>query len=137
MDGCGVRRSETATLRIQHVNGDTGMLSVQFGKGGTSRPVPWPHTIHGDSMRQFETVRALPQADLQQGDDGVLLPAACATQATAAARALVWPWCVPAHRLTRVEARRDVWRDHGHASAIQRAITAAKRSPRSDAPAAP
>ena len=54
MDGCGVRRSETAHLRIQHVNVDTGMLSIQFGKGGKARTVPLPHKIHGAIMRPFE-----------------------------------------------------------------------------------
>ena len=54
MYGCGVRRSETANLRIQHFNVDTGMLSVQFSKGGQSRTVPLPKKIHGSIMRQFE-----------------------------------------------------------------------------------
>ena len=84
-----MRRSETATLRIHHVKGDTGMLAVQFGKGGHSRTVPWPHTIQGAIMRPFETVRALQQEDLQKGDDGVFLPASFETKATSAARALV------------------------------------------------
>jgi site-specific recombinase XerD len=125
--GCGVRRSETATLRIQNFNVDTGMLSVQFGKGGTSRTVPLPHTIHGDSMRPFEQVRALHQADLKRGDDGVFLPASFAKQAKSAARELVWQWFFPAQSLTLVEARRELRRDHVHASAIQRAIKAAAR----------
>ena len=55
------------------------------------------------------------------------LPASFAKQATSAARALVWPWCVPAQSLTRVEARGELRRDHGHASALQRAIKAAAR----------
>jgi site-specific recombinase XerC len=76
-------------------------------------------------MRPFEQVRALPQADMQQGSDGVCLPAACAQKAQSAARERVWPWCVPAQRLTRVEAARDVRRSHGHAREIPRAITAA------------
>jgi site-specific recombinase XerC len=103
------------------------MLSVPCGKGGQSRTVPLPRKIHGDIMRPFEQVRALQQADLKQGDDGVFLPASFEQKATSAARDLVWPWCVPAHRLTRVEATRDVRRDHGHASALQRALKAAAR----------
>ena len=127
MDGCGVRRSETATLRIHHVNVDTGMLAVQFGKDGNSRTVPLPHTIQGDIMRPFETVRDLQQEDLKQGDDGVFLPASFAKKATSAARALVWQWVFPAPRLTLVEAMREVRRAHGHASDIQRVIKAAAR----------
>jgi Phage integrase, N-terminal SAM-like domain/Phage integrase family len=75
MYGCGLRLSEAADLRIQDFNVDTGMLSVQFGKGGKSRTVPLPKKIHGEIMRQFETVRALHQADMKKGYDGVFLPA--------------------------------------------------------------
>jgi len=127
MYGCGLRRSETAKLRIQNFNVDTGMLSVQFGKGGTSRTVPLPHKIHGDIMRQFEQVRALHQADLKKGYDGVFLPASFAKKAKSAARELVWQWCFPAQSLTLVEARRELRRSDVHASAIQRAIKAAAR----------
>ena len=127
MYGCGLRRSEAANLRIHQFNVDTGMLSLQFGKGGTSRTVPLPKKIHGAIMRQFEKVRALHQADLKQGDDGVFLPASFEKKAKSAARDLVWQWCFPAHRLTLVEATRDVRRDHVHDTAIQRAIKAAAR----------
>jgi len=116
MYGCGVRRSETATLRIQHVNVDTGMLSVQFGKGGTSRTVPLPHKIHGAIMRPFEQVRALHQADMQRGYDRVFLPASFAKKAKSAARELVWQWCFPARRLTLEEGaqrRRHACRSRG------------------------
>jgi site-specific recombinase XerD len=127
MYGCGLRPSETANLRIQHFNFDTGMLSVQFGKGGTSRTVPLPNKIHGEIMRQFEKVRELHQADLQKGDDGVFLPASFEKKAKSAARELVWQWFFPAQRLTLVEATREVRRYHVHETDIQRAIKAAAR----------
>jgi site-specific recombinase XerD len=101
------------------------MLSVQFGKGGKSRTVPVPNKSHAAMMRPLEPVREIPQEDLKKGDDGVLLPASFAKQAKSAARDLVWPWCVPAQRLTRVAATRAVRRDHGQATGIQRAIKSA------------
>src|SRR6267142_278949 len=110
MYGGDLRRSETASLRIQHVNVDTGMLSVQFGKGGKSRTVPLPNKIHCAIMRQFEKVRELHQADMQKGSDGVFLPASFEKKATSAARELVWQWFFPAQRLTLVEATREVRR---------------------------
>jgi site-specific recombinase XerD len=127
MDGCGLRRSEATNRRLHPCNGDTGRLSIQFGQGGTSRTVPVPKQIHGAIMRQVDQVRALHQADLQRGDDGVLLPASFAQQAKSAARDLVWQGFVPAPRLTRVEATRDVRRDPGHDTAMPRAIKAAAR----------
>ena len=125
MYGCGLRLSETANLRIQHFNFDTGMLSVQFGKGGKSRTVSLPHKIHGDIMRPCEKVRDLHQEDMKKGYDGVFLPASFEKKAKSAARELVWQWFFPAQRLTLVEARREVRRDHVHESDIQRVIKAA------------
>jgi integron integrase len=127
MYGCGLRLSEAANLRIHQFNVDTGMLSIQFGKGGKSRSVPLPKKIHGAIMRQFEKVRALHQEDLQKGYDGVFLPASFEKKAKSAARDLVWQWFFPAHRLTLVEATREVRRDHVHETDIQRAIKAAAR----------
>ena len=112
-------------LRNQQVNVDTGRLAVPFGKDGTSRTVPWPHTIHGDIMRPFEQVRELPQEDRPKGDDGVFLPTSFAKTATSAAYELVWQWCFPAQSLTCVAATRDVRRSHVHDTAIQQAIKAA------------
>jgi integron integrase len=127
MYGCGLRRSEAANLRIHHFNVDTGMLSVQFGTGGTSRTVPLPKQSHGAIMRQFEKVRELHHEDMTKGYDGVFLPASFDKKAKSAARELVWQWCFPAPRLTRVVATREVRRYHGHETDIQRAIKAAAR----------
>jgi integron integrase len=127
MYGCGLRLSEAANLWLHQFNFDTGILSVQFGKGGKSRTVPLPHKIHGAIMRQFEKVRALHQEDLQKGYDGVFLPASFEKKAKSAARALVWQWFFPAQRLTLVAATREVRRDHVHETDIQRAIKAAAR----------
>ena len=127
MYGCGLRLSEAANLRIHNFNLDTGMLSVQFGKGGKSRTVPLPKKIHGAILRQFETVRELHQEDLQKGYDGVFLPASFEKKAKSAARELVWQWFFPAQRLTLVAATREVRRYHVHETDIQRAIKAAAR----------
>ena len=78
-------------------------------------------------MRQFEQVRALHQADLKRGYDGVFLPASFEQKAKSAARELVWQWFFPAQSLTLVEATRELRRSHVHASDIQRAIKAAAR----------
>jgi integron integrase len=127
MYGCGLRLSEAANLRIHNFNVDTGMLSIQFGKGGKSRTVPLPKKSHDEIMRQFEKVRALHQEDLKKGYDGVFLPASFEKKAKAAARDLVWQWFFPARRLTLVESTRELRRYHVHETEIQRAIKAAAR----------
>ena len=90
MYGCGLRLSETANLRIHNFIFDTGMLSVQFGKGGTSRTVPLPHKIHGEIMRQFEKVRELHQEDIRGCLKSLRGVTSSATMAV-----LLW-WCVAA-----------------------------------------
>lgn len=125
MYGCGLRLSEASNLRIHNFNFDTGMLSVQFGKGGKSRTVPLPDKIHGDIVRQVEKVRALHQEDMKKGYAGVFLPASFEKKAKSAARELVWQWFFPAQSLTLVEATRELRRYHVHETDIQRAIKAA------------
>jgi integron integrase len=125
MYGCGLRLSEASNLRIHNFNFDTGMLSVQFGKGGKSRTVPLPDKGHGDIVRQVEKVRALHQEDMKKGYAGVFLPASFEKKAKSAARELVWQWFFPAQSLTLVEATRELRRYHVHETDIQRAIKAA------------
>jgi site-specific recombinase XerC len=55
MDACGLRLSEAPKLRIHNFNVDTGMLSVQFGKGGKSRTVPLAKKIHETSASRFHS----------------------------------------------------------------------------------
>jgi integron integrase len=125
MYGCGLRLSEAATLRIQNFNFDTGMLSVQFGKGGKSRSIPLPDKIHNEILRQTDKVRALHQQDMKKGYAGVFLPESFEKKAKGAARELVWQWFFPAQSLTLVEATRELRRYHVHETDIQRAIKAA------------
>ena len=74
MYGCGLRLAEAATLRLHNFNVDTGMLSVQFGKGGKSCTVPLPEAIRGEIAAPFERVRALHREDMAKGYAGVFLP---------------------------------------------------------------
>jgi len=51
MYGCGLRLSRDGQSADPNFNFDTGMLSVQFGKGGKSRTVPLPNKIPCEIMR--------------------------------------------------------------------------------------
>ncbi|QUW04125.1 phage integrase N-terminal SAM-like domain-containing protein [Chloracidobacterium validum] len=42
LDGYGLRLSEALALRLHNFNFDTGMLTVQFGKGGNLGQCPYP-----------------------------------------------------------------------------------------------
>ncbi len=125
MYGCGLRLSEVANLRIHNFNFDTGMLSIQFGKGGKSRTVPLPNKINSEIMRQFEKVRMLHQEDITQGYAGVFLPASFEKKAKHAACEFAWQWFFPAQSLTFIKATRELRRYHVHETNIQKAVKAA------------
>ena len=125
MYGCGLRLSEVANLRIHNFNFDTGMLSIQFGKGGKSRTVPLPNKINSEIMRQFEKVRMLHQEDITQGYAGVFLPDSFEKKAKYAACEFAWQWFFPAQSLTFIKATRELRRYHVHETNIQKAVKAA------------
>jgi len=125
MYGCGLRLSEAVGLRLHNFNFDTGMLSVQFGKGGKSRTVPLPESIHEEISAQIERVKALHQEDLAKGFSGVFLPGSFEKKAKGAARELSWQWFFPAQGLTRIEDADELRRYHLHETNVQRAVKAA------------
>ncbi|MEN9222316.1 MAG: integron integrase [Thermostichus sp. BF3_bins_97] len=123
--GCGLRLSEALSLRLHNFNFDTGMLSVQFGKGGKSRTVPLPESIQGEIQAQLERIKALYQEDLARGYAGVFMPGNFDKKAKGAARELVWQWFFPAPSLTRAKETGELRRYHVQETDIQRAIKAA------------
>lgn len=127
MYGCGLRLSEASNLRIQNFNFDTGILSVQFGKGGKSRMIPLPKKIFPEIMKQFEFVKKLHQEDLGNGYHGVFMPGLFDKKAKFAAKELVWQWFFPAHNLTYVDAEKGMRRYHLHETKIQLAVKEASR----------
>ena len=127
MYGCGLRLSEASNLRVQNFNFDTGILSVQFGKGGKSRMIPLPKKIFSRIMEQLEFVKKLHQEDLQNAYNGVFMPGLFDKKAKNAAKELVWQWFFPAHGLTYVEAEKGYRRYHLHETKIQEAVKDASR----------
>jgi integron integrase len=123
--GCGLRLSEATSLRLHNFNFDTGMLSVQFGKGGKSRTVPLPESIQDEIQAQLQRIKALHQEDLARGYAGVFMPGNFEKKAKGAARELVWQWFFPAPSLTRVKEIGELRRYHVQETDIQRAIKAA------------
>ena len=125
MYGCGLRLSEVVNLRIQNFNFDTGMLAVQFGKGGKSRLIPLPEKIRPEIMDQVKTIKNLHREDLKKGYNGVFMPGLFEKKAKFAPKELVWQWFFPAQSLTFVESEKGMRRYHVHESDIQRAVKSA------------
>ncbi|MDD2404733.1 MAG: integron integrase, partial [Victivallaceae bacterium] len=127
MYGCGLRLSEASNLRLHNFNFDTGMLSVQFGKGGKSRMIPLPRKIFPGITEQLDFVKKLHQEDLQNAYNGVFMPGLFDRKAKNAAKELVWQWFFPARNLTFVEKENGYRRYHLHESKIQLAVKDASR----------
>jgi integron integrase len=125
MYGCGLRLSEAVTLRVQNINFDGGMLTVQFGKGGKSRTVPLPEKIRAEILLQFERIKELHRKDLEKKYDGVFLPGSFERKSKSSAKELVWQWFFPAQSLTLVESTREIRRYHVHETDIQRTVKSA------------
>ena len=125
MYGCGLRLSEVVNLRIQNFNFDTGMLAVQFGKGGKSRLIPLPEKINPEIMDQVKTVKILHREDLKKGYNGVFMPGLFEKKAKFAPKEFIWQWFFPAQSLTFVESEKGMRRYHVHESDIQRAVKSA------------
>ncbi len=50
--GCGLRVAELVTLKVQHIDGERGLLRIDQGKGGKDRLVDLPPTLLSE-LRQY------------------------------------------------------------------------------------
>lgn len=126
--GCGLRLSECLNLRVHNFNYDTGILTVQDGKGKKSRTVPLPESIVPELKKHLDVVIDLHQKDLEQGYNGVFLYGRLEKKYKNAAKELVWQWFFPAKTLTRVADTGERRRYHIHESRFQRHIRRAVKT---------
>ncbi len=124
--GCGLRITESVTLRIKDFNFDTGMLTVR-GKGNKSRTVPIPKLIAPVILAQIETVKKLHDQDLASGFTGVFLEDQLEKKYPRAAKDLVWQWFLPQESLTFVAKDKELRRYHFHNTHVQDAMADAVR----------
>lgn len=68
--GCGLRLFECLKLRIQNFNFDTGILTINDGKGKKNRTVPIPQVLVPDLKKQVEHLKTVYLEDLKSGYDG-------------------------------------------------------------------
>jgi integron integrase len=125
--GCGLRLSEALTMRVHHLNFDTGMLSVQFSKGQKSRTVPLPKSIRDELQEHLEKIKRLYQLDLKANFDGPFMPPEIEKKYKNAAKELAWQWFFPAQNLTRVKETNELRRYHMHETSLQKAFRTAIR----------
>ena len=126
--GCGLRLSECLNLRVHNFNFDTGILTIQDGKGKKSRTVPLPELIIPELKTHLDAVIDLHQKDLEQGYNGVFLYGRLEKKYKNASKELVWQWFFPAKTLTRVPDTGERRRYHIHESRFQRHIRRAVKT---------
>jgi integron integrase len=125
--GCGLRLSEALTLRVHHLNFDTGMLSIQFSKGQKSRTVPLPKSIIDELHDHLERVKRLYKMDMKARFHGPFMPTEIEKKYKNAAKELTWQWFFPAKNLTRIKDTDELRRYHLHETSMQKAFRTALR----------
>ena len=134
--GCGLRLSECVQLRVQCFNVAAGVFTIHDGKGGKDRTGPLPDTMLPALRAPLEALKELHQRDLERNSAGVFLVNALESKYTHAAKALIWPWFVPAKQLTSVPKTEEYRRYHVHPTHLPKAMKDAVGNARLDKRAA-
>ena len=127
--GCGLRVTESVTLRAKDFNFDAGILTVR-GKGNKTRTVPIPKKITPELLAQMEAVKKLHDKDMEAGFAGVFLDDQLEKKYPRAAKELVWQWFMPQESLTFVAETKERRRYHLHKTHVQDALYEAVRKAR-------
>lgn len=131
--GSGMRLFELLRLRVKDLDLERRQITVRDGKGFKDRVTMVPESLRTRLAGQLARVRAVYEADLQAGYQGVWLPDALARKYPNAPREWPWQWVFPAASLTSGRVRPDApahgsggwWRHHLAPELLQRAMKAA------------
>jgi integron integrase len=127
MYGAGLRVSECVSLRVKDVDFERHEITVRGGKGGKDRRVPLPRVAAVALRAHMERVRLGHAWDTARAVRTSALPDSLGVKLPHADREWPWQFVFPAHRVYRDSAG-QLRRHHLHASAVQKAVTAAARS---------
>jgi integron integrase len=125
--GGGLRLEECLTLRVKDIDLERRQVVVRRGKGQKDRVTTFPNAALDPMRSHLETVRALHQRDLEQGQGLVVLPDAVARKYPNAAAQWGWQFVFPAARICRDSRYGPPSRYHLHESVIQKAVARAAR----------
>ena len=125
MYGTGMRLTETLRLRIKDLDFELGRIDVREGKGGKSRIVMLPDSLHRDLRALIEYVRRQHERDRKNGCGWSSLPGALHRKKPEAGFALGWQFLFSARKLSKDPATDRRGRYHLSASAMQRTFRTA------------
>jgi integron integrase len=117
--GGGLRLEECLALRVKDIDLERRQVVVRRGKGQKDRVTTLPNVALDPMRSHLETVRALHQRDLEQGQGRVVLPDAAAEWG--------WQFVFPTARICRDSRYGPPSRYHLHESVIQKAVARAAR----------
>lgn len=123
--GAGLRLSEALRLRVKDVDLRRRVLTVRDGKGAKDRRTVLPDSLLPAMEEQLRLVRRRHLRDVRVMGVNVPLPYAMDRKAPSATSDWRWAWVFPATRTYETGGRR--FRDHLHATTVQRAIVEAAR----------
>jgi integron integrase len=111
MYGCGMRRSESLSLRLKDVDIGNRMFSIWHSKHKHSRTVPMPESIVPALQRQIDYVLKLKESDSNSGTGGIIIPRGDVTRRKASFEA-AWYWLFPSEKLSRDPESKQIARYH-------------------------
>jgi integron integrase len=125
--GAGLRLMECLRLRVQDVDLAANQITVRDGKGAKDRVTMLPQAVKGPLMEHLKRVRAVHQADLQQGWGRVYMPSALPRKYPNAAAEWGWQWVFPQESRWVNPQTGDQGRHHVDESILQKAVKGAVR----------
>ena len=112
--GCGMRISETLSLRLKDLDFENRLIQIHQSKGGKSRLVPMPATLVQPLQRWVRSREVLHEHDLANGIASVWLPHALSVKYPSAHRELRWQYLFASDRLSRDPRTGRLHRHHLH-----------------------
>jgi integron integrase len=123
--GCGLRVSETLSLRIKDVHLEAGNLEIRGGKGDKDRTVTLPKKLLPLLMEQRTRARILFEEDRKAEEPGVALPHATETKNPSAGTSWPWFWFWPSRSISTDPRSRTGRRHHMHDIGVTRELAKA------------
>ena len=120
--GSGMRLMECIRLRVQDLDFDYQQIHVRNAKGKKDRVVPLPRKLVEPLRAHLATVKALHQADLEQGFGEVFMPDALGRKYPKASKQWPWQYIFPSGRLSIDPRSNKQRRHHLDESSLQKMI---------------
>lgn len=116
--GCGLRLLECLRLRVKDIDFSRGEITVHDGKGGKERVTMLPASLATPTHEQLRSVKIAHDADLADGWDRVVLPAAPDRKSPNAPADRRWQWVFPQANRWKNPRTGEEGRHHVHETLV-------------------